>query len=106
MIRDEEHAQKGFMLACGFYVVDGSPCSVCSRDLQSRAEAPATWSLLLASASGTEDGTVEACQPRREKRTRSNHNELPQHSPDDNCLPVVLLESTLELEALAAKQHV
>ena len=36
---------------------------------------------------------MAAHQPWREKRTRSNHSELAQRSPDDNCLPVVLLES-------------
>ena len=49
---------------------------------------------------------MAAHQPWREKRTRSNHSELPQHSPDDNCLPVILLESALELEELATKQHI
>ena len=46
------------MLACGFYAVDGGPCSVCSGDLQSRAKAPATWSLLLASGECQSDTSL------------------------------------------------
>lgn len=46
------------MLACGFYAVDGGPCSVCSRDLWSQAEALATWSLLLASGERQPDTSL------------------------------------------------